>query len=548
MNERATERSPFHAGESAVQQRLGVQERIEPWARKVVRPYLPDELQTFFEQLPFVVAAARDDQGRPWATIMAGVPGFVAAPDARTLVISGGLVAGDALGHALAPGADVGMLGIELHTRRRNRANGRVRRNGHDLWIDVEQSFGNCPQYIAERVWEPTDTPDRRAERDADVVLRPQQMQQIAAADTFFIASGHRGEGEDWTYGMDASHRGGAPGFVHVEDERTLVIPDYAGNNHFNTIGNLVADPRAGLLFVDFERGSLLQLTGRIEIEWEVEEPERFPGARRLLRFHLEESVALDRALPIRWSTSAGAVRSLRLIEKRRESDDVTSFVLQARDDGELPAFEAGQHLPIELRVPTQATPIARTYSLSNAPGDPHYRISVKREPQGAASRHLHDTLEVGATIAARAPAGDFVLDHGTRPVVLVSAGIGVTPMVSMLHALGAQPGRPVHFVHGARDGRHHALAAEVRSGVEARGDTSLHVVYSRPRAEDRQGSDYDSEGRVDAALLERVLPDLDAEYYLCGPLPFMADLAAGLEARGVPAERIHSESFGPVG
>ncbi len=560
MSSQIRSESPFHPGEHAVQERLGVRESIEPWARKVVRPFLPEEFRTFFSDLPFVVAAARDERGRPWATIVAGRPGFVASPDSRSLVIDRGPAPGDALEDALRPGADVGLLGIELDTRRRNRANGRVRRRDADgVWLEIDQSFGNCPQYISEREWQPADAPDRPPERRAGDRLDARYTRWIGEADTFFIATGHRGEGEgeDWTFGMDASHRGGPPGFVQVEDDRTLVIPDYAGNNHYNTIGNLMVDPRAGILFVDFQGGSLLQLTGRTEIEWDEEQARRFPGARRLIRFHLEEVVELESALPIRWAESTGSVRSLRLAERIRESEDVVSFVFEARDGGPLAAFEAGQHLPIELAIPGQDHPVARTYSLSNGPGPGpgpegpeagRYRISVKREPQGLASRYLHDALEVGAIVPARAPAGDFVLDHGTRPAVLVSAGVGMTPMVSMLHALAAQPTRPVHFVHGARDGRHHALADEVRRTVATRENAALHVAYSRPLAEDHQGEHYDSEGRVDGALLERILPDLDAEYYLCGPIGFMAGLTADLEARGVAPERIHSESFGPVG
>jgi hypothetical protein len=541
--------SPFHDGEHAVQQRLGVRDAILPWARKVVRPFLPEKLRTFFAALPFVVVAARDERGRHWATIVAGRPGFVASPDPRTLVIGAGLVPGDALETALRPGADVGLLGIELETRRRNRANGRVRRNdAGGIRLDIDQSFGNCPQYISERAWRPAAQPAPPPPRRVRDRLDARQRRWIGEADTLFVATGHRGDGEDWTFGMDASHRGGPAGFVHVEDDRTLVIPDYAGNNHFNTIGNLLLDPRAGLLFVDFARGSLLQLTGRSEIVWAEEQAAHFPGAKRLVRFHMEESVELEAALPIRWAESTGSVRSLRLVEKIRESDDVVSFVFEARDGGPLTPFEAGQHLPIELEIPGHALPVSRTYSLSSGPGGSHYRISVKREPQGLASRHLHDAVEVGSIVRVYAPTGDFVLDRGTRPVALVSAGIGITPMVSMLHALALQPDRPVSFVHAARNGRHHPLADEVRRTVAARGNATLHVAYSRPRAEERAGVHYDSEGWIDGARLEQALPDLDAEYFLCGPVAFMAGLSADLEARGVAPEQIHSESFGPVG
>ncbi len=541
--------SPFHAGERAVQERLGVREGIEPWARKVVRGHLPEEHRAFYAALPFLVVAARDGEGRPWATLLAGAPGFAAAPDPELLEIGALPVPGDALEGAFTAGTDVGILGIEPSTRRRNRVNGRVARGGPGgIALAVDQTFGNCPQYISERHWEGVvreAPPARHAARRLDPAMR----RFIEGADTFFIASGHRGQGDDPAFGMDASHRGGAPGFVRVEDERHLVFPDYAGNNHFNTLGNLLLDPRAGLLFVDFESGGLLQLTGRTEIDWDSPALAAFPGARRLVRFEVDEVIRLDEALPLRWSSAAGSVRSLRVVEKRRESDDVTSFVLEARDGGPLVDFEAGQHLPIELEVPGAGAPVRRTYSLSGAPGAPHYRISVKREPRGVASRQLHDHVEEGAILEARAPAGDFVLAHSQRPVVLVSAGVGATPLVSMLHALVERgERRPVWFVHGARDGRHHPLADEVR-GLAARSDAvRTHVAYSRPRPEDRLGADYDAPGRVDAGGLAALLPDLDADYYLCGPLGFMAAVQDGLEARGVAPERIHSESFGPTG
>ena len=267
------------------------------------------------------------------------------------------------------------------------------------------------------------------------------------------------------------------------------------------------------------------------------------------MSFEIEEIVELPAAMPLRWDSTAESVRSLRLVEKTRESADVTSFVFEARDGGPLPAFEAGQHLPIELEVPGHGEPARRTYSLSGSPAEDGYRISVKREPRGVASRHLHDRVEVGEIIETRRPAGDFRLPSGQGPVVLVSAGVGVTPMLSMLHALVAQGGeRPVWFVHGARDGDHHPMAAEVRALAVGRPDTHVHVAYSRPRPQDRAGVDYDGEGRVDGALLASLVGDVDADYLLCGPVSFMAAVQTDLENRGVPAERIHTESFGPAG
>ncbi len=543
-----SDESPFHPGEQDVQKRLGVRD-IEDWARKVVRDYLPEEHRAFHTALPFLVVAARDAQERPWVTLLTGPEGFVASPDVRSLVIEAKPIPGDGLEEALLAGADIGILGIELSTRRRNRVNGRIVENSSgSIVFGVEQSFGNCPQYIREREW-------RRVEGELagkpakGTRLTPSQREWIACVDTFFIASGYRAKGESATFGMDASHRGGDRGFVSVVSETRLEFPDYAGNNHFNTIGNLVLDPRAGFLFIDFETGSLLQLTGRATIDWDSEVVTRIPGARRLVAFDIEEVIELPAAVALRWDADAESVRSLRLMEKVRESEDVTSFVFEARDGGPLPAFEAGQHLPIELEMPGLEQPVRRTYSLSGAPGHDHYRISVKREPRGLASRHLHDHVEPGAILDSRRPAGDFMMTCNECPVALVSAGVGVTPMASMLHALTAESGeRPVWFVHGVRDGGHHPLAREVRELAARRAGIRVHVAYSRPRAEDQTGIDYDSDGRVDGALLAGLIENIDAHYYLCGPTRFMADLQTDLERRDVPAEHIHTESFGPVG
>ena len=539
--------SPFHAGEQQVQDRLGVRD-IEAWARKVVRPYLPEEHREFHTALPFLVAAARDARGRPWATLLAGAEGFVRSPDRQTLIIDAKPVRGDALEGALNPGADVGLLGIELAARRRNRVNGRIGAGGNALVFQVEQSFGNCPQYIHERDWrrvedELAGAPNRGAR------LTPTQRSWIEKADTLFIATGYRGEGESATYGMDASHRGGDSGFVAVESETRLTFPDYAGNNHFNTVGNLLLDPRVGLLFVDFGAGSMLQLTGRAKITWEGAELERFPGARRVVHIEIEEVVELPTALPLRWSDSGAGVRSLRLIDKVPESEEITSFVFTSRDDGPLPAFEAGQHLPLELDVPGQDAAVRRTYSLSNAPGSDHYRISVKREPLGLVSRHLHDCVEVGAIVESRAPAGDFLLGCTNCPVALISAGVGLTPMLSMLHYLVASRAeRPIWWLHGARDGAHHALADEVVALAARHPNLQTRVAYSRPGPGEELGVHYDVLGRVGPELIAEFVDEPDAHYYMCGPTGFMATLQDGLEARGVASERIHTESFGPVG
>jgi len=168
--------TPFHPGERAVQERLGVREAIEPFARQMIRPFIPEQHRAFYRQLPFIVAAARDAAGRPWATLLAGEPGFIDSPGPRRLDIRAALAAGDALEDGLVPGADLGLLGIEFATRRRNRVNGRiVSRDDDSLQLAVSQSFGNCPQYIHPREWVPAPAerhPEVRHHRALNAGLR----------------------------------------------------------------------------------------------------------------------------------------------------------------------------------------------------------------------------------------------------------------------------------------------------------------------------------------------------------------------------------------
>lgn len=544
--------SPFHRGEQQVQARVGARS-IETWARRVIRPSMPDQHREFFRRMPFLVAAARDGEGRPWATLLVGRAGFTESPKADCLEITTRLVEGDALTGALVPGAPLGLLGVELSTRRRNRVNGRIRsRDGDRHVFAVDQSFGNCPQYIRERAWRWTGITAAPAPRRS-AELCDRQRRRILDADTFFIASGYRGKGESPSYGMDASHRGGPRGFVELRGSTQLRFPDYAGNNHFNTIGNLSVDPRVGLLFVDFATGGMLQIGGRATIDWDSPVIATIPGARRLITVDIDVVVDLPAALPLRWSEDPAARLELRVAAKTRESADVTSFHLEAADGRALPKFVAGQHLPVELQLAGEGHPQRRTYSLSGSPRAAGYRITVKREPDGRVSRALHDSVEVGSTLVAHPPAGDFLIPKGSGPLVLLSAGVGLTPMVGMIHALAegteeAGSARRILFVRGARDGDHDPLAAELRRLASRTPDIHLHVAYSRPRAEDRDR--FDSAGRIDVALVSRLLRGLSVEgppdYLLCGPTGFMGQLQAELEAAGVEPSRIHSEAFGP--
>jgi ferredoxin-NADP reductase/MOSC domain-containing protein YiiM/predicted pyridoxine 5'-phosphate oxidase superfamily flavin-nucleotide-binding protein len=798
-------KSPFHRGEKEIQARLGVAEKMAELGRRTVRDYMPEQHQEFFAQLPLLLVGTLDSVGRPWASVLAGEPGFVRAADSRTLEVTARPVYGDPLGEALADGADIGALGLEFHSRRRNRMNGKVSGRGPEGFrIQVVQSFGNCPKYIQARQPVPggeiAGIGEKRPVHRAAALTR-EQAAMVARADTLFIASQFSEDAADWSHGIDVSHRGGKPGFVLVAHETLLLFPDYAGNCMFNTLGNIAANPKCGLLFIDFDSGDTLQLTGEAETLWEPAHTRRFPGAQRVVAFSVQEALQIERALPFTWEfqgyspvldkleaadtrEAAGAplppmklksvnvsmpkdivhdgkvvttgifkepaagrvmLRSLNLegdgqadlwghggafravyvysfenyaywadelgrddfapgqfgenftvegmleddiqvgdqfrvgsalvevsqprvpcyklaikmgmegfqnrfmasgrmgfyfrvqeagevgagdsIElvardpramtvravnellyydkenlaatakaldiqalahgwkgsfearlakaaasaetgdryrsfvvdrKEPESETITSFYLLPEDGAGLRGFLPGQFLTFELTIPGRTEPLLRTYSLSDGPDSGYYRVSIKREPApadrpelapGLSSNYFHDQVEAGAKLRVGAPRGKFHLDpDGDRAVVLLSAGVGLTPMISMMNTI-VRSGRrrPVWFLHGARNGRDHAMGAHVRRMAEDNENVQAHIRYSQPAAGDVEGRDYDSRGRVDIALLKQVLPFDDYEFYLCGPAPFMKALYCGLLSLDVSEERIHYEFFGPA-
>ena len=745
------DKSPFHRGEKEIQSRLGVSEKMENVGRRVIRDEMPEQHQTFFAGLLLLMVGSIDACGRPWASVLTGRPGFVRAIDSRRLEVEARPIYGDPLNNALVEGADLEALGIELETRRRNRVNGKVgRKSENGFEIRVMQSFGNCPKYIQAREHEIRDDLDsigekrtvhRRSSLDRD------EAAMIARSDTLFIASQFSEHGGDWSHGVDVSHRGGRTGFVIVAHESLLLFPDYPGNCLFNTLGNIQVNPRCGLLFLDFDTGCTLQLTGEAEILWEPAHICRFPGAERVVSFQVEEVLQIEAALPLTWrfvsyspvfekfepveaevaapashasmrlksvnvsmprdvlhedktlttgifkapvegrimlrrlnlegdgqadlwghggafravyaydldnyaywsqalgrddfsigqfgenftvegmpddEVSVGDVfriggalvevsqpripcyklaikmgidrfqneflesgrvgfyfrvleegevgagdaielvrkdprrmsvtevsnllyfdrtnldgaekalhisalshgwkgsfeerltkatasaevgkgfRSFVVDRKERESDVVTSFYLVPEDAARLAEFLPGQFLTFELSIPGQPKPVIHTYSLSDSPKPDCYRVSIKREPPpadwpdlppGLSSNYFHDRVDVGSELRVGAPCGKFHLDPDSdRAVVLLSAGVGLSPMISMMNAIvEGDTSRPVWFIHGARDGREHAMAAHVRQVAAANENVHVHIRYSQPAEADVEGCDYDS-------------------------------------------------------
>ena len=297
--------SPFHAGELAIQARLGGQERADRLGRRMIREYLTEQHQQFFSQLAYVIVGTVDELGNPWASILTGQPGFISIIGDRLLQITAKPLLNDPLANNLTEGIDIGLLGIELQTRRRNRMNGQVSAIAHNGFeVTVGQSFGNCPKYIQARMFEYIDTTSDDSPQTTEIsCFGESEHNLITRADTLFIASAYQDESAGASRGIDVSHRGGKPGFVRIDNEQTLTIPDFSGNCLFNTLGNIEVNPRTGLLFINFERGDLLYLTGKSQIIWSEAEISNYAGAERLIRFHLDRGYLVKASLPLRWTS-----------------------------------------------------------------------------------------------------------------------------------------------------------------------------------------------------------------------------------------------------
>ena len=291
-------RTVFHDGELAVQRRAGV-ERIAARIGLNISPSMPDEYGSFLSRQPFVVVAGQDAEGRVWSSLIVGGVGFARVLDDRRLLLEAELAPGDPLEHAFEPpGSPIGLLAIEFHQRARIRLNGTAQRTGNGIVVAVAEAYGNCHKYIQRRVPVARLAPAADSRPRQGTALDERQARLIRGADTFFIASAHPQRG------ADASHRGGRPGFVHVGGDGSAVrFPDYSGNRMFQTLGNLTVDPRAGLLFLNWDSGTTVQLTGRAEVVWaDGGDLAALPGAERAVDVSIDAVLERERAMPARWN------------------------------------------------------------------------------------------------------------------------------------------------------------------------------------------------------------------------------------------------------
>lgn len=604
----ANDVSPFHAGERAIQEKLGVRDKMEQFGQRVIREYLPQQHRDFYTQLPFVFVGHADHEAWPWASLLYGDPGFMHSPDDKTLLIDSNYAKGDPLVQSLknrTHALPLGMLGIELPSRRRNRLSAQAMlRDDGVLECEVDQTFGNCPQYIQARHAKPIERDHLPEEKSKKIhALDDDAVRLISQTDTFFVASFVKRETHSISEGVDVSHRGGQPGFVRVDDSMCLTIPDFAGNNHFNTLGNFALNPKAGLLFLDFKRHHLLTLTGRVEILWDHPDQAHFDGAHRLWRFHLDHGYWLYNSLQFEWSEpepsinnsltgnwkqasqrqQAETYRNTWLAYKiqsiERETPSVKSFYLSPVDKNfTYPSFKAGQFLRIKVTNKDSGVfhHSYRHYSLSCAPDDDFLRISVKRHldsaesqetsanAEGHVSHILHDQLNEGDQLEIQSAQGAFTLDHNTtRPAVLIAAGIGMTPMISMLrdavfHLVKMRTVRPMICFFSVKNLEERIFYDEIASLRESL-QGQLRVVWCLTQESDRERnafagsedssslSDHYAE-RLSKAILQMELPLDDYDFFVCGPSDFMQDTYRSLRDLSVADDRIFAEAFGPAG
>lgn len=284
----------YHEGELAVQRRAGVRDRAAELGGMVEETVPTGDPRELVANQPHAVVTSVDRAGDVWVSLLTGDPGFIRVVDGRTVRFDASPVAGDPLADHLRVEMPAGVLLVDPRSRSRLRINGVVNPADGGLELSVAEAFPNCPKYIQQRSFERVVTDDAGDPRTSDG-LTAAHREWIGATDTFFIGSYHPESG------ADASHRGGDPGFVDVDGDR-IVYPDYPGNSMFCTLGNLEANPRVGLLFVDFAEGRTLQVTGRAELMWDEERVAAYEGAERVVATTVERVVELPNGNPLRWS------------------------------------------------------------------------------------------------------------------------------------------------------------------------------------------------------------------------------------------------------
>jgi len=538
---------PYHLGELAVQRRANEAD-IARINGTVIDSNIPAGALHFIARQPMTIMGSIDPDGRLWASALFGPPGCVYALDRRNLEIDTSQlvsIVDDPLWHNLEQTANVGVLLVELESRRRLRLNGAAKKVGDYRYrVSVEWAYPNCPKYIQRRqlTLGGFEASDQKIVSTQGIKLTETQKGLITNADTFFVASSNP------NHGVDASHRGGNPGFVQFINNTTLRIPDYVGNSMFNTLGNINSYPYAGLLFIDFDAGRLLQLTGCAEIFWDADDPQELTGGTyRFWQFEIHEWREHTLPYHMSWtfidyspynpehvfeqiSVNSSKNFTLRVESVQCEADNIKSFRLCAMDDDSLPPFEAGSHIQVKVLLPDHTTGY-RNYSLLSDPNDRSiYEIAVLAESEGrGGSLYLHQHIHKGDTLEVRLAKNEFPMVVSAEHTILIAGGIGITPIMAMLQKLvSEQQSFELHY--SARKLSEFAF----RDQIKRIAADQTYFYASREQGGRRLNL---------KSLLSA--PGPGVHVYVCGPRRMIASVQEVARAMGWPDVQIHFESFG---
>jgi len=547
---------PFHQGELKVQQ-MANESAIGQRNGGVITDTIIRGAIPFIAQQNMLVTSSLDKAGNVWASVLIGTQSFIHAPNEREIRIDRDKIVShgnDPFWQNIAHEPQVGLLAIELNTRRRFRVNGRISRIDDSTYqMTVKQAYPNCPKYIQRRS---LSLDQQLSSQPLGPVISGSQLSAkqhalINRADSLFVASASPIETESGlantelsAHGADASYRGGFPGFIEVKGQ-TLRIPDYKGNSMFNTLGNIEIYPRAGIAIIDFENHQILHLSGTAKVLWNQHDPTgQSAGTKRF--WELDVTHWQETPIPhsVNWqffdysphnpretkpvnSESESLSLMVKMIEQK--SPKIKRFRLVSTDATELPAFQPGAHLPIEVLLPNGNTEL-RHYSLLNAPGENRfYDIAVQREEQGrGGSLTIHQALKTGMVIKAKPPRNEFPLAKAEH-TLLVAGGIGITPILSMLRALEAQNASyEIHYT--TRDKTSMAFYHEVK---QLAGNKAHFYFSGGPQSK-----------KLDLYRLIKSSKN-NAHLYICGPVSMITAARDAGQLAGWNDAQIHFESFG---
>jgi uncharacterized protein len=538
-----TENTPYHEGEKFVQEKLGVVDTARMNGR-VINNTIPGGALNFIAQQSMVILGSVDTDEQVWASALFGTPGFIHAIDQHTIEINlleTGTGPSDPLWKNIETHNRIGMIVIELGSRRRLRVNGRMSKTSNDSYqIDIDQAYPNCPQYIQRRHI------NRAKKHSAHNItlgisgkeLTDYQKKLISSADTFFVTSAHSERG------VDASHRGGQPGFVNILNNTLLRIPDYPGNSMFNTLGNFQVNPHAGLVFIDFENKKLLQLSGQANVIWQVNDSEVVTaGTSRFWEFNITSWIESNIAFDIEWEyldaspfnpkpyddNKAEEKELLLTVEEiTQQSDNIKSFKLISDNKQNLPEFDSGAHLQITLNK--DSNQLVKHYSILSHPDNRHYyEIAVLNEPHGkGGSIHMHTQIKQGDTLLCSSPKNEFPISKDAEHSILIAGGIGITPMLSMLQKLTSQ-NKSVEIHYTVK----HQTDFIFKDKIKKIAGEHSYFYASRD-----QGS------RIDLATLMKK-SEQGTHIYVCGPVRLINAVRDLGNENNWQDNHIHFESFG---